>query len=272
MVCYSICFFYTFYETKKGNGIFMKRRKIVGLFLLTATVVYLFASFLALYQNQRVKMEKGIEEALKVYSEKESQSVKELNKDVNLLLEEKADINDLKQEKLKNEGSFARIDKNVTNVTNQMNVMGKNISDVANQMIIIEKNITDVKDEIIIMENRINNLNDKVVQMEHYYKTFYEEMINMNSSLKDEVLQNKETIVVIKEEIKSVTDKILEIEKQLAENDLKQEDNIKNLQEQLLQYEERMTAMEEDVLYYRFDEETQTLNIYGKTKEQQESE
>lgn len=234
---------------KKGIEEFMKRRKVVGLILLIATVVYLVASFLALYQNQRVKMEKQIEEALKVYSEKESQSVKELNKDINLLLEEKTDINDFNQEKMNNEGSFARIDKNVSNVTNQITTM--------------DKNITNVKDEIIVMENQINNLNDKVIQIENFYKTFYEEMISMNSALKEEIAQNKDTIIVIKEEIESITDRISEIEKQLEESELRQDEDIKKLQEQLQQFEERMTTVEGNVLYYRFNEESLTLEVYG---------
>ena len=67
----------------------MKRRKIIGLALMIGTLVYLFAAILALYQNQRVKIEKGMEEALKAYAQKDGLDIKELSKDFNLLLDEK---------------------------------------------------------------------------------------------------------------------------------------------------------------------------------------
>ncbi len=235
----------------------MKRRKVIGLTLLITTVVYLFASFLALYQNQRVQMEKGIREALKVYSEKESQSVKELNNDLNILLEEKVDIDDLRKEQLNNEGSFARIEKNVTNVTNDMTTIGKNVSYITNEILSIEK--------------EINNLKDKITQSDNYYNSLSQNIMDMNVSIKEEIKQNADAVAVIKEEIEIILNRIVELEKKQEEDNLNQESLIISLQEQLEQFEKRMLETEGNVLYYRFDSESGTLNIYGNKELQAEN-
>ena len=83
----------------------MKRRKMVGIILVGATFIYFVACLLALYQNQRVTMEKGIEEALKAYSVQESLNIKELSKDFNLQLDEKMNIREGNQQILKMSGT-----------------------------------------------------------------------------------------------------------------------------------------------------------------------
>ena len=126
----------------------MKRRKITGLILIISTFIYFIACLLALYQNQRVKMEKGIEEALKAYSNQESLNVKELSKDFNLRLDEMVNKEENKNQILKFEGSFERMEKNITNVT----------------------------DEMAIVEYNINNLDDRLSVVENFYNELYVEL------------------------------------------------------------------------------------------------
>ena len=101
----------------------MKRRKIVGIILIALTFIYFLACLLALYQNQRVKMEQGIEEALKAYANANTEilDIKELSKDFNLMLEDKIDVKEGKEQISKFEGSFARIEKSITDVNNEIN-------------------------------------------------------------------------------------------------------------------------------------------------------
>ena len=169
----------------------MKRRKIVGLVLFTATMVYLFASFLALYQNQRVKMEQGIEEALRAYSQKENSEIKELSKDMDLLLEEKADISDLDEQRLIYEGSFAKMEKNVTNVTGEITT--------------IENNVANVINKLADMENQINNIINNMSVIENLQK---------------EVVQNRESLIVMENEINNIKNKIEEIENTIKEKNV----------------------------------------------------
>lgn len=169
----------------------MKRRKIIGLVLFTATIVYLVASFLALYQNQRVKMEKGIEEALKAYSQKENAEVKELSKDINLLLDEKVDISDLDEQRLIYEGSFARMEKNVTNVTGEITT--------------IENSVANIINRITEMQNQLNDVTNSISAIEN---------------LQNEVMQNRESLIVMENEISDIKNKIVEIENTLKQKNV----------------------------------------------------
>lgn len=216
--------------------IIMKRRKVVGIVLLMGTFVYLFASLLALYQNQRVKMEKGIEEALKAYSEKESLDVKELSKDFNLLLDEKLDINDMNQQILKYEGSFARMEKHVTNVT----------------------------DEMAVVEYNINNLNERMYAVENYYSSLYEEVVNMNTLYEEKLSEINNSIISIKSQMEEIKTNISNIEEMVLNNDSKQEENVRMFQEQIALCEQRLADLEGNALYFQYDNETQTLNVFGR--------
>ena len=187
----------------------MKRKKIVGLILLIGTLVYLFASFLALYQNQRVKMEKGIEEALKAYSDKESMEVKELSKDFNLLLDEKLDANDL---------------------------------------------------------------NERMHEVENYYNSLYEEVVNMNTFYEKSLLEIENAIVSVQSELEEIKTNISKIEGMILNNDTKQEENIRMLQEQIALCEQRLVDLEGNALYFQYDAESQTLNVFGRKEEQQGNE
>lgn len=218
----------------------MKRRKIVGLVLLIGTFVYLFASFLALYQNQRVKMEKGIEEALKTYSDEEGLDVKELSKDFNLLLDEKLNANEWNQQILKYEGSFARMEKSVTNVT----------------------------DEMAVVEYNITNLNERMYAVENYYNALYEEVVNMNSSYKEQVTEINNTIAAMKSEMDEMRTDISKIQEMILDNDFKQNENVRMLQEQIALCEQRLVDLEGNALYFKYDNVTRTLNVYGKGEKQ----
>lgn len=222
----------------------MKRRKIVGLVLLVGTICYLLASLLALYQNQRVKIEKEIEEALKVYSDQESLEVKELSKDFNLLLDEKLDIRDMNEQIIKYEGSFARMEKNVTNVT----------------------------DEMAVVEYNLNHLSERMYTVENYYNSLYEEVVEMNTLYDGKVTEINNTINVIKGEIETIKSSISELEKMVTENDLKQNENIRMLQAQIALCEQRIVDLEGNALHFQYDSESQTLNVFGKKEVQQSNE
>ena len=62
------------------------------------------------------------------------------------------------------------------------------------------------------------------------------------------------------------------LEEELSEKEVSQKEEIEKLQNRLIQWEEKINELEENILFYRFDEESQTLNIYGKKEENTESE
>lgn len=222
----------------------MKRRKLIGVVLIIGTFVYLVASILAFYQNQRVKMEQGIEEALKAYSDKESLDVKELSKDFNLLLDEKLDADELNYQILKYEGSFARMEKNVTNVT----------------------------DEMAVVEYNINNLNERMYTVENFYNALYEEVLHMNTTYEKQVAEFNISINNIKNEIENIKTDISRIEEMILNNDSKQNENVRMLQEQIALCEQRLVDLEGNALYFQYDDVTNTLNVFGRKEETQDHE
>lgn len=213
----------------------MKRRKITGLILIMATFIYFIACLLALYQNQRVKMGKGIEEALKAYSNQESLNVKELSKDFNLLLDEKVNKEENKNQILKFEGSFERMEKNITNVT----------------------------DEMSIVEYNLNNLNDRLNVIENFYDELYLGLTEKYDLYEVEFNEINKNTTEIQNSIKEIELQISELEKQIQENDTKQDKNTEAVQLQLDELRMRVIDLISNALLYQYDEETQTLIVYG---------
>lgn len=269
----------------------MKMRRIIGVFLFTATLVYIIASFLALFQNQRVKLEKGMEETLKAYSEQESLNVKELNRDMYSLLGEKADISDLNQQKSENEGSFARIDKDVANVANEISEVENNISgitdtieatqnktaditerilsmenynvDLTQKTTEVEKQVMNMTDKIITVENQIHDLCEKIYRIENLYNDLQKETQKKKQFEVEKEEQNQEKFLEMSRELTEINDKIDILKDSLTEEDLSQGEEIEKILDLLSQYEESIKELAENVLYYQFDENDNTLNIYG---------
>lgn len=221
----------------------MKRRKITGLILIIATFIYFIACLLALYQNQRVEMEKGIEEAIKAYSNQESLNVKELSKDFNLLLDEKVNKEENKNQILKFEGSFERMEKNIINMT----------------------------DEMAIVEYNLNNLNDRLYVVENFYDELYVELTEKYDLYEVEFNEINNNIIEIQNTLKELELQISELQKQIQENDIKQDKSTEELQLQLNELRIRVVDLISNALLYRYDMDTQTLIVYG-DKESEETE
>lgn len=221
----------------------MKRRKVTGLILIISTFIYFIACLLALYQNQRVKMEKGIEEALKTYSNQESLNVKELSKDFNLRLDEMVNKEENKKQILKFEGSFERMEKNFTNVT----------------------------EEMAIVEYNINNLNDRLSVVENFNNELYVELTEKYDLYEVQFGEIQKNTIEIQNNLKEVDLQITELKKQIQENDSKQNENTEAVQLQLDELRLKVMELFSNALMYQYDADSQTLSMYG-NKESEESE
>lgn len=230
-------------EGEKLNTIIMKRRKVTGLILIISTFIYFIACLLALYQNQRVKMEKGIEEALKTYSNQESLNVKELSKDFNLRLDEMVNKEENKKQILKFEGSFERMEKNFTNVT----------------------------EEMAIVEYNINNLNDRLSVVENFNNELYVELTEKYDLYEVQFGEIQKNTIEIQNNLKEVDLQITELKKQIQENDSKQNENTEAVQLQLDELRLKVMELFSNALMYQYDADSQTLSMYG-NKESEESE
>lgn len=284
----------------------MKRRKIIGLILFSGTLVYLLASLLALYQNQRVVLEKGMEEALKAYAKQDELNVKELNKDFNLMLNEKVDRSVLDSQVVKYEGSFARMEKNITNVTEEMATVEYNINQLNERINNVAEFYQSLCDEIINQNLFSQTLYEEIESQNQRYETLQEEMISQNQlyeTLKEEMTSQNQLYEILKEEmasqnqlyetLKEEFDKhsllseeernetrklilsiqeeleiigadINSLEEMILKNDSKQEEDVRMLREQIALCQQRLTDLEGNVLFFQYDEETRTLNMFGK--------
>lgn len=278
----------------------MKRRKIIGLILFSGTLVYLLASLLALYQNQRVVLEKGMEEALKAYAKQDELNVKELNKDFNLMLNEKVDRSVLDSQVVKYEGSFARMEKNITNVTEEMATVEYNINQLNERINNVAEFYQSLCDEIInqnlfsqtlyeeieSQNQRYGTLQEEMISQNQLYETLKEEMTSQNQlyetlneefdkhSLLSEEERNeaRNLILSIQEELEIIGADINNLEEMILKNDSKQEEDVRMLREQIALCQQRLTDLEGNVLFFQYDEETRTLNMFGKEEGGQSNE
>ena len=209
------------FNAKRKEG-FMKRRKIVGLTLFIATIVYVTASFLALYQNQRVELEKS--------------------------MSEKADISDLDEQRLSYEDSFAKVEKSVSNVTNEISS--------------VENSVSHLTDTIANLQNHTINSTDKVTNLQNQINTIKNQTLVIEN-LQNEIVQYRELMTGMGQEIENISEKIMMLENTIAEKNSSQDENMELLQNSLMQWEEKMKELEENILFYSFDEEAQTLKVYG---------
>ena len=230
-------------EGEKLNTIIMKRRKVTGLILIISTFIYFIACLLALYQNQRVKMEKEIEEALKTYSNQENLNVKELSKDFNLRLDEMVNKEENKKQILKFEGSFERMEKNFTNVT----------------------------DEMAIVEYNINNLDDRLSVVENFNNELYVELTEKYDLYDVQFNEIQKNTIEIQNTLEELDLQIIELKKQIQENDNKQNKNTEAVQLQLDELRLKVVELFSNALMYQFDADSQTLIVYG-DKESEENE
>lgn len=221
----------------------MKRRKVTGLILIISTFIYFIACLLALYQNQRVKMEKEIEEALKTYSNQENLNVKELSKDFNLRLDEMVNKEENKKQILKFEGSFERMEKNFTNVT----------------------------DEMAIVEYNINNLDDRLSVVENFNNELYVELTEKYDLYDVQFNEIQKNTIEIQNTLEELDLQIIELKKQIQENDSKQNKNTEAVQLQLDELRLKVVELFSNALMYQFDADSQTLIVYG-DKESEENE
>lgn len=229
---------------EKLKNITMKRRKVIGLILIISTFIYFIACLLALYQNQRVKMEKGIEEALKAYSGQESLNIKELSKDFNLRLDEKLDVKEGNKQIMKFEGSFERIESNISNVT----------------------------DEMALVEYNIKNLSNRLDEIEKFYNELYLELSEKYDLYEKQFIEINNNTLEIQNKISKIEEQIVALEKQVMENDTKQNEKTDELQNQLNQLREEFVELRSNALLYQFDAENQTLYVYGDKENEEESE
>ena len=230
-------------EGEKLNTTIMKRRNVTGLILIISTFIYFIACLLALYQNQRVKMEKGIEEALKTYSNQENLNVKELSKDFNLRLDEMVNKEENKKQILKFEGSFERMEKNFTNVT----------------------------DEMAIVEYNINNLDDRLSVVENFNNELYVELTEKYDLYDVQFNEIQKNTIEIQNTLEELDLQIIELKKQIQENDNKQNKNTEAVQLQLDELRLKGVELFSNALMYQYDADSQTLIVYG-DKESEENE
>lgn len=268
--------------------------------MFSGTLVYLLASLLALYQNQRVVLEKGMEEALKAYAKQDELNVKELNKDFNLMLNEKVDRSVLDSQVVKYEGSFARMEKNITNVTEEMATVEYNINQLNERINNVAEFYQSLCDEIINQNLFSQTLYEEIESQNQRYETLQEEMISQNQlyeTLKEEMTSQNQLyetlneefdkhsllseeernearnlILSIQEELEIIGADINNLEEMILKNDSKQEEDVRMLREQIALCQQRLTDLEGNVLFFQYDEETRTLNMFGKEEGGQSNE
>lgn len=222
---------------------------MISLILIAGTFIYLIASLLAMYQNQRVTMEKGIAEALKAYSEEENLEIKELKNDLKLFSKDKENEKSYDGQILQLEGSFSKVEKSIhtmtdgmTGITYNVNIMGEKVRELESIYQTYQKEV----------EEKITKIEEKLSAIERI-----EEKTN-------EIEKVKKEISDMEKEMQEVENKITEIEKMMQNYEASEKENHNFIKEQMEEMNKRIEELEQNVLYYQYDSEMNILKMYGK--------
>lgn len=234
----------------------MRRRKVISLILIAGTFIYLIASLLALYQNQRVTMEKGIAEALKAYSEEENLEIKELKNDLKLFSKDKENEKSYEGQILQLEGSFSRVEKSIHTMTDGMTGISYNVNIMGEKVRELESIYQTYQKEV---EEKITKIEEKLSAIERI-----EEKTNEIEKVKKEISDMEKEISEIEKEMQEVENKITEIEKMMQNYEISEKENQDFMKEQMEETNKRIEELEKNVLYYQYDSEMNILKMYGK--------
>lgn len=272
----------------------MTRRKIAGIVLAAVTILFIIYCLLFLSQNQNKKIEKGVVKVMETYSENlNDQEVKTLSKDLGSLIDDK--LRQIGKDDLTKEQLKELLDMITQEINNKFeNLTEKEIHLIANSVLkeIIDQGIGTSKEDqekLILYKKQIDELTIEIDrELETMIKEFEREISKVETVFNEQTKEIEEHITLLTEHITEVEKKVGELEKKEGElekkvGDLEKEKNemekkiseleakLKEVTETTIVHEkeleslkERMTNAENGGLYYRFEEETSTLHLFGK--------
>ena len=257
----------------------MRGRKIISLILTIATLIFMIACLLFYNTSRSYKAEKGIEEALKAYSASmEEAEIKVLTKEINDAVEKKlSEMNtqDLTQEDLKEllETVIRELEVHTVEYRDR-DITLEEINLIANEVI-----------KKIIEQNIIPSNEDELAKLEAY-KLQLDQLTNIQQDFYSKLIRTENTITELQKRISELekeldSDKIGQLEKtvnkqieelkkadsQLNEKNAALEKIISELEKKIAGYEEKLANLEGNILFYEYNQDTQTLNVYGKKGE-----
>ncbi|MBQ9991476.1 MAG: hypothetical protein IJP31_11155 [Lachnospiraceae bacterium] len=221
----------------------MRGRKIISLILTIATLIFIIACLMFYNANQSYKAERGIEEAIKAYSASMDEGeIKVLTREINDAVEKKlSEMNaqDLTEEDLKEllETVIKELETSTVEYRDR-DITQEEINNIANEVI---KKIIDLK---------ITPTNEDELAKLEAYKLQLDQITNLHQDLSTKLIQART-------DISNLEKRISELEKALK-------DRLADIESRASQMEEKTASIEGNALYYEYDQDTQTLKVYGK--------
>lgn len=227
----------------------MGRRKMIGLGLIVITCLFVFCCVLLYVNRKSYKIERGMSKALETYSNTtEPIDIKVLSKEINELVEEK--LKETNLEELSEEELQQLLEVVADHLREKIRGIGEEERyEIANQVI------------AQIIELGIGDTTEQKEQLEEYKKKL-EQLTNETNEQFRNLMDN------MAKEIKSVQEDIektnTEIEQQENTLKLQKEEYTRSTEE----LRDRTKNLEDNVLFHSYDEETNTLQIFGKKEEE----
>lgn len=231
----------------------MRGRKIISLLLTIVTLIFIIACLMFYNSSQTYKAERGIEEAIKNYSASmDENEIKVLTKEINDAVEKKLremDTEDLTQEDLEElletvikELEIRTLEYRDTDITRE------EINHIANEVI---KKIIELK---IIPSNK-----EDLAKLEAY-KQQLDQITSLQQDLSTKLIQAQTNL-------NNLEKRVSELEQALKQRIDSLEERADELKEKAKQLEAKAASLEGNILYYDYDQHSQTLNVYGKKGE-----
>lgn len=228
----------------------MRGKKIVGLLLIVATLIFVLACLMFYNTNQSYEAEKGIKEAIMAYSAAmEEADIKVLTREVNEAVEKK--LKEMNTDEL----SQKDLEELLETVLQELEIRTLGYRDTD----ITQEELNNIANEVIkrVIELKIGSETEEEKAKLEAYRIQLDKITQLQQNIDAKIIQAETNISGLQKDVNQ-----LKAEYQKEMNQLKTE-----LQNRIGELEKRAAQLEGNLLYYQYDEATNTLKLTGKKGE-----
>ncbi len=228
----------------------MRGKKIVGLLLIVATLIFVLACLMFYNTNQSYEAEKGIKEAIMAYSAAmEEADIKVLTREVNEAVEKK--LKEMNTDEL----SQKDLEELLETVLQELEIRTLGYRDTD----ITQEELNNIANEVIkrVIELKIGSETEEEKAKLEAYRIQLDKITQLQQNIDAKIIQAETNISGLQKDVNQ-----LKSEYQKEMNQLKTE-----LQNRIGELEKRAAQLEGNLLYYQYDEATNTLKLTGKKGE-----
>ncbi len=254
----------------------MRGKKIIGLLLSVVTLIFMVACLLFFQANEDYKAQRGIEEAIKAYSATmKEQEIKVLTSEINDAVDKKLkeiDTGNMSDEEL--EDLMLLVVQELEKATahyRETDITQDEVYRIASQ--IVEKSLKEEGSKLTRDQQAfLDNYQKQLELLAKRQDSLDSQLEQARNSLSNQVGQLEQTRNSLSDQLNRLEQNQgskfegLSEELSKAMNELAQEwkKKLEGAEAQLQSQSEKINQLEGNILYYTYDKDTQTLQLFGK--------